>query len=83
MYMVQLHKEDWESCICWAVGPALQSNSSNCLVLILHRQLLVFKLLQLILLPLYRFLWLSDCSFWIHDILNNAVSKWVDNAAHV
>ena len=24
---------------CWAVGPALQSNSSNCLVLILHRQL--------------------------------------------
>ena len=28
-----------ESCVCWAVGPALQSNSSNCLVLILHRQL--------------------------------------------
>ena len=24
---------------CWAVGPALQSNSSTCLVLILHRQL--------------------------------------------
>ena len=28
-----------ESCLCWAVGPALQSNSSNCLVLILHMQL--------------------------------------------
>ena len=28
-----------ESCVCWAVGPALQSNSSNCLVLIPHRQL--------------------------------------------
>ena len=28
-----------QSCICWAVGPALQSNSSNCLVLILQRQL--------------------------------------------
>ena len=24
---------------CWTVGPALQGNSSNCLVLILHRQL--------------------------------------------
>ena len=24
---------------CWAVRPALNSNSSNCLVLILHRQL--------------------------------------------
>ena len=32
-------KKIGESCICWAVGPALQNNSSNCLVLILHRQL--------------------------------------------
>ena len=24
---------------CWAVGPALKNNSSNCLVLIPHRQL--------------------------------------------
>ena len=32
-------KKIGQSCICWAVGPALQSNSSNCLVLIPHRQL--------------------------------------------
>ena len=29
----------WHSCICMPVGPALQSNSFNCLVLIPHRQL--------------------------------------------
>ena len=39
MYIVQLYKDDWETCICWAVGPALRSNSSNCLELISHRQL--------------------------------------------
>ena len=39
IYIVQLYKEIGESCVCWAVGPALQSNSSNCLVLIPHRQL--------------------------------------------
>ena len=32
-------KKTGESCICWAFGSALQSISSNCLVLILHRQL--------------------------------------------
>ena len=32
-------KKIGESYICWAVGPALQSNSSSCLVLIPHRQL--------------------------------------------
>ena len=32
-------KKIGQSCVCWAVGPALQNNSSNCLVLILHRQL--------------------------------------------
>ena len=31
-------KKIGESWVCWAVGPALQSNSSNCLVLILHGQ---------------------------------------------
>ena len=39
MYMVQLYKKIGQSCICCTVGPPLQSNSSNCLVLILHRQL--------------------------------------------
>ena len=36
MYMVQLYEEDftnWQ--ICWAIG----KNSSNCLMLIAHRQL--------------------------------------------
>ena len=32
-------KKIGQSCVCWAVGPALQSNSSNYLVLIPHRQL--------------------------------------------
>ena len=31
-------KKIGQSCICWAVGSALQSNSSSCLVLIPHRQ---------------------------------------------
>ena len=40
IYIVQLYKEDLGNlAVCWAVGPALQSNSSNCLVLIPHRQL--------------------------------------------
>ena len=48
------YKEAWGIFICWAVRPALQSNSSKCIVLILHRQLgnLIFykKLFFLILL---------------------------------
>ena len=32
-------KKIGQSCICWTVRPALQSSSSNCLVLIPHRQL--------------------------------------------
>ena len=38
-FMYSCIKKIWQSCECLAVGPALQSNSSNCLVLILHRQL--------------------------------------------
>ena len=45
MLGIPLHLNQWSHAwqtlrrICWAVGPAFQSNSSNCLVLILHRQL--------------------------------------------
>ena len=48
-----------QSCECWAVGPALQSNISNCLVLIPHRQLGNFLRVYCLVYKLYI--------HWVHS----------------
>ena len=64
-------KKIGQSCIFWAVGPALQSNSFNCLVLILHRQLGNFHMAFLI------HCWTQNSHYWPKSC-SISTNRWIN-----